>query len=146
MDQDTMLTTLVAIKPGPVIRIRRLDQRREPPCFQTVSDRVSTDPLFELVTKALATWENAVYPRPFSRWIKQTPREHVPAPQDLGCWGPHADSHILCRPRNRRGTHIFGCLRARTRSHGRRCGSPRRGPEGKARPIRTEECSWVNGA
>jgi hypothetical protein len=74
MDQDTMLTTLVAM-------------------FQTARPRTRR---FELVTKALATWEDAVYSRPFSHLIKHTPREHVlPAPQDLGCWGPHADSHIL---------------------------------------------------
>jgi hypothetical protein len=39
------------------------------------SDRASTY-LFELLTQAVPTWEDAVYPWPFSRGIKQTPREH----------------------------------------------------------------------
>ena len=99
MNQDTTLTTLVAIKAGPVIRIRRLDQRREPPCFQTVSDSVSTDPSVRTSDEGARNMGGCLYPRPFSRWIKRTPREHVlPAPQDLGCWGPHADSHSLARP------------------------------------------------
>ena len=109
MNQDTMLTTLVVIKAGPVVRIHRLDQRREPPCSQTVSDSVSTDPSIRTGDEGASNMGGCLYPRPFSRWIRQTPREHVlPAPQDLGRWGPHADSHILCRPRNRRGIHIFG--------------------------------------
>jgi hypothetical protein len=37
-------------------------------------------------------------------------RTRMPAPRDLRCWGPHADSRISCRP------------------------------------LRMEECSWVNGS
>jgi hypothetical protein len=37
----------------------------------------------------------------------------------------HADSHISCRLRNRRGICFFGCLRARTRPRRRRCESSR---------------------
>jgi hypothetical protein len=97
--------------------------------------------LSELLTEALATWEDAVYPRPFSCWIKQTPREHeLAAPRNLECWGLHAHSHMLGRPRNRRGTFVFGCLQARTRSYRRRYGSSCRGREGELCPPRMEEC------
>ena len=42
-------------------------------CFQTVRPPIY---LFELLTQAVPTWEDAVYPWPFNRGIKQTPREH----------------------------------------------------------------------
>ena len=55
-------------------------------CFQTVRPQTVIEP----VTKARATWEDAVYPRPVSRWISQVPREYeLVAPRDLGCWGGH---------------------------------------------------------
>jgi hypothetical protein len=51
--------------------------------FQTMRPQT----VIELVTKARATWEDAVYPRP-SRWISQVAREYeLVAPRDLGCWG-----------------------------------------------------------
>jgi hypothetical protein len=51
-------------------------------CFQTQT-------VTELVTKARATWEDAVYLRPVSCWISQVPRGYeLVAPRDLGCWGP----------------------------------------------------------
>lgn len=41
-------------------------------CFQTVRPQT----VIELVTKTRATWEDAVYPRSVSRWIRQVPREY----------------------------------------------------------------------
>ena len=57
-------------------------------CFQTVRPQT----VIELVTKARATWEDAVYPRPVSRWISQVPREYELARREiLDVGGPHAD-------------------------------------------------------
>jgi hypothetical protein len=67
------------------------------------SDCASTDHLLELVTKALAAWEAAVYPRPASYRRRQMPQEHeLPAPRDLGCWG-HMQMSALYAWKSARG-------------------------------------------
>jgi hypothetical protein len=69
MDPDSMLSRVVRCQgppshKGSVGWIKDVSLVLFSNCFQTVRPRTQ---LFELVTKAEATWEDSVYPRPFSR-------------------------------------------------------------------------------
>ena len=69
----------------------------------------------------------------------------LPVPQDLGCWGAHADSHILCGPRVRRGSASFAVCELELA----RIDVTRElawGHEAKLHPGRMQRCLWVNGS
>ena len=97
---ETILSRIVAIKARPFIRIRRLGQRSEPRLvFKLFSASASTDPSLRTSVEGAGNIGGCRVPaaiQPLDQAdAARTRIASCHLPRDLGCWGPHADSHNL---------------------------------------------------